>query len=90
MYERRVAALKINKRLILAIMWTLFVAMCVTAIAALCLYVFTEVGPNEIFTGLALARYIVTVSIPLLGICAMISFIVYRRTVESEKVRTHK
>lgn len=90
MYERRVAALKINKRLILAIMWTLFVAMCVTAIAALCLYLFTEVDPNEIFTGVALARYIVTVSIPLLGICAMISFIAYRRTVEREKVRTHK
>lgn len=82
--------MKLNKRLIFAVTWTLFVAMCVTAIAALCLYVFTEVGPGEIFTGLALARYIVTVSIPLLGICAMLSFIAYRRTVESEKIITHK
>ncbi len=83
-------ALKINKRLTLAVMWTLFAAMCATVIAALCLYAFTEVGPDEVFTGLALARYIVTVSIPLLGIFAMISFIAYRRTVESEEVRTHK
>ena len=76
--------MKINKRYILAIMWVLFIAMCVTAVAALCLYVFTEVAPGEIFTGVALARYIVTLSIPLLGICAMLSFIAYRRTAEIE------
>ena len=82
--------MKINKRFMLAVMWTLFVAMCATAIAALCLYVFTEVAPGELFTGVALARYIVTVSIPLLGIFAMLSFIAYRRTAENEKVVTHK
>ena len=76
--------MKINKRYILAIIWVLFIAMCVTAVAALCLYVFTEVAPGEIFTGVALARYIVTLSIPLLGICAMLSFIAYRRTAEIE------
>ena len=88
--ERRVAAVKINKKLILAITWALFAAMCVTAIAALCLYIFTEVSPGELFTGVALARYIVTVSIPLFGICAMIFFIAYRRTLENEKAVMHK
>ena len=78
------AVLKINRRYILAIMWTLFGAMLMTAVAALCLYVFTEVAPGELFTGVALARYIVTVSTPLLGICAMLSFIAYRRTAEIE------
>lgn len=82
--------MKINKRFIRAIMWMLFIAMCATAIAALCLYVFTEVGPNEVFSGVALARYIVTLSIPLLGICAMLFFIAYRKSVESENIRAHK
>ena len=79
-----------NKKYVLAIMWTLCVAMCVTTVAALCLFVLARVQHGALRDGLALTRYIVNISIPLLGICAMLSFIAYRRLKENEKLGTIK
>lgn len=79
-----------NKRSVLAITWTLCAVMCVAVIAALCFFVFTRFMHGELGSGLALTSYILNISVPVLGICTMLSFISYRRLKENEKLKSHK
>lgn len=79
-----------SKKSLLAIMWTLCVVMCITLIAALGFFVFTNFMHGELGAGLALTSYIVSVSAPVFGIFTMLAFILYRKAREAEKLGSHK